>query len=75
MLVLNVGGRFHAVENRCPHAGASLQTAGSIRGDQLVCDWHDMCFDLATGESDSGFELRVYRVAADQDGCLYVEPA
>jgi nitrite reductase/ring-hydroxylating ferredoxin subunit len=73
VVVFNVEGRCHAVQNRCPHAGAALLTSGSIRGGEVVCDWHDLCFDLRTGESDSGWELRVYRTGLDEQGRIYVE--
>jgi 3-phenylpropionate/trans-cinnamate dioxygenase ferredoxin subunit len=73
VVVFNVAGRCHAVQNRCPHAGAPLLSSGSIRDGRLVCGWHDLCFDLASGESDSGWELRVYRTGLDEKGRLFVE--
>ena len=73
VVVFNVDGRWHAVQNKCPHAGAPLMTSGSIRGSDLVCDWHDVCFDLKSGESDSGFELCVFPAGVDADGRLFVE--
>ena len=58
VVVFNVGGCWRAVQNRCPHAGAPLLTSGSIRDGGVVCDWHDLCFDLQTGESDSASRSR-----------------
>jgi nitrite reductase/ring-hydroxylating ferredoxin subunit len=64
--VFNVGGRFYAVLNRCPHRGAELcrgtlvgrldsPAPGVYRHDSsrtfLQCPWHGWEFDLETGQS------------------------
>ncbi|HEX4518632.1 MAG TPA: Rieske 2Fe-2S domain-containing protein [Gaiellaceae bacterium] len=64
--VFNVGGRFYAVRNTCPHQGASLclgelygalesSSPGEYRLDpsQVVvrCPWHGWEFELETGQS------------------------
>ncbi|MBA3416187.1 MAG: Rieske (2Fe-2S) protein [Chloroflexia bacterium] len=64
--VFNVGGRFYAVRNSCPHQGGPLclgPTIGLVSGDRpgefryerdgeiLRCPWHGWEFDLATGRS------------------------
>lgn len=64
--VFNVGGRYFAVRNRCPHQGAELclgvltghlesHTPGEYRysraNEMLRCPWHGWEFDLETGES------------------------
>ena len=38
-----------AVENRCPHAGGSLDN-GLLDGNHLRCVWHGWRFDLSNGE-------------------------
>lgn len=64
--VFNVGGRYHALRNVCPHQGAPL-CRGSIGGTALAsapgeyvwaregeilrCPWHGWEFDLTTGRS------------------------
>ena len=64
--VFNVNGAYHAILNRCPHAGAAL-CKGRImplieadepghyrvarRGELLRCPWHGWEFDLCTGQS------------------------
>jgi len=64
--IFNVGGRLHAILNRCPHRGAELckgdiigrvdsDRPGEMRLDPsqkfLVCPWHAWEFDIETGES------------------------
>lgn len=39
-----------AMSRRCPHAGADLAN-GWVDGQQLVCPWHNLPFDTATGKS------------------------
>ena len=64
--VFNVGGRYYALRNTCPHAGARLcegtlsglvtsSTPGEYRyerdGEILRCPWHGWEFDITTGRS------------------------
>ncbi len=64
--VFNVGGKFYALANRCPHKGGPLcdgritgltQSGGPgdyrlIRnGEFLRCPWHGWEFEIATGQS------------------------
>lgn len=64
--VFNVGGRFYALRNRCPHQGAELCAGSLLRplisdgpGDYkyasdvpvVQCPWHAWEFDLETGQS------------------------
>lgn len=64
--VFNVGGRFFALRNRCPHQGGPLcrgrlfgrlesNRPGEYKYDDdrylLECPWHGWEFDLATGQS------------------------
>jgi len=61
--VFHSGGGWFALQDSCPHMGASL-AEGSIEGRRVVCHWHDKRFDLKTGASDmrSGACARVYTV-------------
>jgi nitrite reductase/ring-hydroxylating ferredoxin subunit len=64
--MFNVGGKFYALANRCPHKGGSLclgritglaQSSGPgdyrlIRAGEFVrCPWHGWEFEIATGQS------------------------
>lgn len=64
--VFNVGGRFYALRNTCPHQGAPL-CRGRLGGTMapgapgeytperdgliLACPWHGWEFDITTGRS------------------------
>lgn len=46
--VCNVDGQLHAIDDVCPHAGASL-AAGPLRGATLTCPLHGIAFDVTSG--------------------------
>lgn len=47
-LLFDIDGELHAIEDSCPHAGASL-FSGRLDGPWLQCPAHGLRFDLATG--------------------------
>ena len=65
--VFNVGGRYFALANKCPHAGApvclgrvtgmsdasapGLDVGWGRDGEILRCPWHGWEFDIATGRT------------------------
>jgi len=72
--VFNVGGRFYAIRNVCPHKGGPLckgrlrphvvapgvnQVAFEREDEILKCPWHQWEFDLRTGWSLYAPRLRV----------------
>ena len=46
--VFRSGGRFLAIDDTCPHAGASLG-AGHVEDDIVTCPWHAWRFRLTDG--------------------------
>src|SRR3989442_1210463 len=46
--IFNVGGRYYAIENTCPHRGGPL-AEGKIEGDEVICPWHGPRFNVTTG--------------------------
>jgi 3-phenylpropionate/trans-cinnamate dioxygenase ferredoxin subunit len=48
IVLFNIEGAVHAIENSCPHNGASLAT-GQLDGRILRCPAHGLRFDPATG--------------------------
>lgn len=58
VLVLNVGGQFHALENSCPHAGASI-ASGPCHGHVLSCPAHGLQFNIRTGQCTASPTLRI----------------
>ena len=65
-----LGERFFAVNNACPHKGASLCQGEIVIADQVVrCPWHHWNWRLGDGrlESDPRQRLRTYEVAVEGD--------
>lgn len=48
VLLFDVDGCLYAIDDRCPHAGASLFT-GRLEGRWLQCPAHGLKFDLDSG--------------------------
>ena len=63
--VFNVDGEFFALDNRCPHAGASL-AHGIVDGDVVACRIHHWRFSIRDGtyldECRPQFDASCYRV-------------
>jgi nitrite reductase (NADH) small subunit len=62
--VFNLGDRFLAVDNRCPHQGGPLSD-GIVSGSAVVCPLHAWKIDL-----ESGAVLK----PADTASCLHAYP-
>jgi nitrite reductase (NADH) small subunit len=61
--LFNLGDRFAAIENACPHRGGPL-CDGIVSGSVVVCPLHGWRFDLATGMA----------VRAPQPACVTTFP-
>ena len=58
VVIFNVEGHLHAIEDECPHAGAALCT-GKLAGHVIQCPAHGLRFDLRTGAMPGNPSLRV----------------
>ena len=47
--LFNLGGRFYALDDTCPHADGPL-SEGSIEGEDVECPWHGSRFNIKSGE-------------------------
>lgn len=50
MVVFNVGGRYHAIEDLCTHEAEAL-SGGRLEGLEIVCPRHEAHFSLLSGEA------------------------
>ncbi|MDR5752309.1 MULTISPECIES: Rieske (2Fe-2S) protein [unclassified Caballeronia] len=48
VVLFNIDGVVHAIDNSCPHNGASLAN-GRLDGNVLQCPAHGLRFDLVSG--------------------------
>jgi 3-phenylpropionate/trans-cinnamate dioxygenase ferredoxin component len=58
IVLFHIGGAVRAIENACPHNGASLAN-GQLEGSVLRCPAHGLRFDLITGCMPSVDGLRL----------------
>jgi 3-phenylpropionate/trans-cinnamate dioxygenase ferredoxin subunit len=64
---------FYAVEDKCPHNGASLSKGFCSKSNEIICPLHRYAFDLETGKATSGgaFALKTYPIEVKKNG-VYV---
>ena len=70
ILVVNVDGKYFAVDDTCTHAGASL-SEGKLDGTTITCGWHGAQFDCKTGNLEK-FPAKInnlqgYKVVVESD--------
>jgi nitrite reductase/ring-hydroxylating ferredoxin subunit len=49
ILIARINGTYHAVDNRCPHAGGNLSD-GQLTGNIVTCPLHGSQWDVTTGQ-------------------------
>jgi 3-phenylpropionate/trans-cinnamate dioxygenase ferredoxin subunit len=64
VVIFNVDGEMYAIDDSCPHNGASLGN-GELEGCVLRCPAHGLRFDLRTGRTPGtgGLSLTTFAVA------------
>ena len=70
--LFNVGGKFRAIENFCPHKGYPLADS-RLYGGIVECDLHGWRFDVSTGEcfTKSSCSIEAYEVVVE-DGWIKI---
>lgn len=69
LVVCNHEGNFHAVDDECTHAIASL-SEGRLEGTTIFCPLHGGSFDICTGKARSlpcKQALRTYKLDISED--------
>jgi nitrite reductase/ring-hydroxylating ferredoxin subunit len=61
ILIVNVGGNYYAMGNRCTHAGGDL-SKGSLSENIVTCPRHGAKFDVTTGKVVSGPRVLAFRL-------------
>jgi nitrite reductase (NADH) small subunit len=70
--IFKVGDRFYAIEDLCPHQGASYE-GGSLEDEIVTCPMHGWRMNVVTGQSleAPGVRIETYDVEI-VDGYVYV---
>jgi nitrite reductase (NADH) small subunit len=71
-----VGGQYHAIDDVCPHMGASL-AGGFVEGGIVTCPWHAWRFRLGDGAWADNPRLKIgcYNVRVEGDAVQIQVPA
>lgn len=72
LALFSVEGALHAIDDSCPHSGASL-VMGRLDGFMLRCPAHGLTFDIRSGcmSTPGGLAARSYPVSV-VDGQTFV---
>lgn len=70
------GDECYAIDDRCPHAGASL-CGGAVEGGVVTCPWHHWSFRLSDGAwtGNPRVKTRAYAVRVVGDEIQLAAPA
>lgn len=71
--IFNVDGELCAIDNECPHHGASLAD-GWVQDGVVSCPWHCWQFETSTGQclSVEGNDVRTYPIRIE-DGTAHID--
>jgi nitrite reductase (NADH) small subunit len=66
--VFCTGGKFHAIDDMCPHMGASL-SGGYVENGIVTCPWHAWRFRLSDGTWADNPRIKIgsYPVRVEND--------
>lgn len=61
---------FHAVQDSCTHNGESLSKGHLNHMGEVICPWHNYCFNLQTGREfqSRSKDLKTYPIKIDETG-------
>jgi nitrite reductase/ring-hydroxylating ferredoxin subunit len=65
---------FFAVDDACPHLGASLCQGHTNNMSEIICPWHGYRFNLQNGEEDQQrtADLKIHKITLEDDGVYLV---
>lgn len=72
--IYNLEGEYFATSDVCTHGQAFLSD-GEIRGDEVVCPYHEGTFDIRTGEPVAPpcvIPLERFETRVGEDGYIYI---
>lgn len=71
--LIRAGGKYGALDGRCPHMGGPL-FEGTVENGMLICPWHGWSYDPLTGKDPRGVHepVATYPVEERKEG-IYVQ--
>lgn len=72
IVLFNIEGQFYAIEDSCPHQGASFW-GSQLQGMLIRCPAHGLSFDVATGNMKNSDSMKLVTYAVEErDGHLWL---
>ena len=74
LAIYNLDGEYFATDDVCTHGQAFL-SEGEIRGNEIVCPYHEGTFDIKTGEPVEPpcvVPINKYEACLEEDGYIYI---
>ncbi len=74
VLLVNSGGKVHAMSAKCTHYGAPLKL-GVVNHGRITCAWHGACFNINSGDVEDApalDPLAKFEVQ-EKDGAVYIK--
>lgn len=65
--IFNLDGNFYAIDDVCPHRGASLSRGAILDGGIVSCPLHNWEFDIRTGDMHSAPGVESFAVKIEGD--------
>lgn len=65
--VFCIQGQYQAIDDFCPHMGASL-AAGAVEGDVVSCPWHAWRFSVCDGTWRDNPKIKIDAFAVRVEG-------
>ena len=64
------GENFYAVQDSCSHNGESLSKGKINHLGEVICPWHNYCFDMQSGReiASRSSDLKTYPIKIDETG-------
>jgi nitrite reductase/ring-hydroxylating ferredoxin subunit len=64
--------KYAAVQDACSHNGESLSKGSVNYLGEIICPWHNYCFEVNSGREIQGrsSDLKTYPIKADDTGFL-----
>jgi nitrite reductase/ring-hydroxylating ferredoxin subunit len=72
VLLANVDGKFHALNNKCPHAHFPLGK-GKLSGCTVTCPMHHAQFNVETGKNLEDAKVLFIKMKVKDAGCYSVK--
>ncbi|MBI2040767.1 MAG: Rieske (2Fe-2S) protein [DPANN group archaeon] len=72
IVLFNLGNKYYAIENICPHQAGPVGEGEISEGDVVACPLHEWRFNIKTGQSPdfSGIAVKTFPVRVENGNVI-----